>query len=328
MVLSYKGEIEGILEKKDLVVQTLIGKKPATELQKSQVVLLKKILDDIEIIEKAFKSDKEKFSKIKKASIFENNRIFNEAEEANLKSLFAKMKDDYRFLENSFPHNSFYCFFFTSNFFFMVNSTLNSLTEMEKRNWTHNFFLIEREKFKGPEWNNNAVLRFEKSRINVQLGELANDDMATIMNLIMNFEKEMKERFGQDNPANIAIHAYKIKALYLRNKKQEAISILKTIPFEWQVHGNPRTSGNLFDINYYSYLVYRDLGEPILSKAYLEGAFSVAFADNHSKIRIKKIATLLRDEHFQDRNLILMRNLEERCAKFGLEPLPKQPGEN
>jgi len=122
----------------------------------------------------------------------------------------------------------------------------------------------------------------------------------------------------------------KIELLMRQKKYHDVIREFKTIPEKWldQKEGLDSGSRTLFITN--AAIAYNEIGNKELSKVWQELSYSEYCSDPTlaGKEFVLKQALLLRKLYLEEKSWILMRNLEERSAKFGMTPLPKQPGEN
>lgn len=122
----------------------------------------------------------------------------------------------------------------------------------------------------------------------------------------------------------------KIELLMKQKKYHDAIREFKKIPDKWLDQKEGIDSGNRTLLITNAAIAYYEIGDKELSKVWQELAYSDYCSDTSlaGKEFALKQALLLRKLYLEEKSWVLMRNLEERCAKIGMKPLPKQDGEN
>lgn len=123
---------------------------------------------------------------------------------------------------------------------------------------------------------------------------------------------------------------------YFKTKKnyKEAIQIFKKIPQDLVSLDQKNLIDPLVSVEIYDILAesYWNEGNRNFAKIYQEIALSLCVSNLNLGLNVEKKRTLmvaekLRKYYKEEGDWMLMRNLEERSKKIGMEPLPKQPGE-
>lgn len=130
---------------------------------------------------------------------------------------------------------------------------------------------------------------------------------------------------------------YKLEDLFFQKKYQECVQFFKnSIMFTYLNKPTDRNGHILYCmIRGYSFVgrSHKELGQKELGKTYQElalttGVIASIGENGYSDLEsIRLMAEDLRKMYLEDKQWELMRSLEERSAKFGMKPLPKQPGE-
>lgn len=140
-----------------------------------------------------------------------------------------------------------------------------------------------------------------------------------------------REKIFGNNHSCLAIPFYCKLSLLMKEKRyEEAIQNFKKIPQNWldssddfQIHHRIKFAVIAAD-------AYIKLNNKEMAILWREVAFSYSFT--LSSLAGKNFSlhqsNLLRNLYIEGKSWGLMRNLEERCAKIGMKPLPKQEGEN
>lgn len=146
---------------------------------------------------------------------------------------------------------------------------------------------------------------------------------------IEKLKKSRLTRFSEKEKP-MAHPAYLRLRLLMKEKKYETvISEFKSLPKNWlDFEGADKLSMLIF--SRIAADAYLELGKDDLSKVWRESAITLLFSAEFKSAKDLALeeATKLRSLYLKEKSWILMRNLEERSAKFGMTPLPKQPGEN
>ena len=135
-------------------------------------------------------------------------------------------------------------------------------------------------------------------------------------------------KFGLEDDSNLIGNYYKILAHHTFNEDDKAIEEFKKIPPSWLDSKNPRLHSYFYRIFIVLSKIYKKKGDIERGELYSELAFSCAFSNSFTSRLIVDSACSLRDCYFSQKKWVLLRNLEDRCLKFGLKPLPKQIGED
>lgn len=139
-----------------------------------------------------------------------------------------------------------------------------------------------------------------------------------------------RERIFGKNHANLAIPYYCRLALLMKEKKyEEVVQIFKKIPKNWLESPDDFLIHHKIKFAVVAADAYTKLENKELAKMWREVAFSYSFTLNSlaGKNFSLQQSVLLRNLYLEEKSWGLMRNLEERCARIGMNPLPKQPGE-
>ena len=134
-------------------------------------------------------------------------------------------------------------------------------------------------------------------------------------------------KYGSEGDLNLIANYYKILARHTFDEDDRAIEEFKKIPQHWLDSDNPRLKSYFFRIYVVLSKIYKKKGDIEREELYLELAFSCAFANSLTSRLVVDSASSLRDCYLSQKKWVLLRNLEDRCLKFGLKPLPKQIGE-
>lgn len=145
-------------------------------------------------------------------------------------------------------------------------------------------------------------------------------------------EKLRKSRLGRysEDDKLMAHPAYLRLSLLMKQKKYETvISEFKKLPKSWLDFGEADKLSMLI-FSRIAADAYLELGNDELSKVWRESAITLLFLAEFKSGKDLALdeTTKLRSLYLKEKSWTLMRNLEERSAKFGMTPLSKQPGEN
>jgi len=146
---------------------------------------------------------------------------------------------------------------------------------------------------------------------------------------IEEFETGREVIFGK-NDDSLAIPYYcRLSLLMRENKQEEVIQQFEKIPKNWLEPSSAFLVNHKIKFAAVAADAYTKLGKKEMAILWREIAFSYSFPLQSlaGKNYALKQAILLRNLYLEEKSWTLMRNLEERCAKFGMKPLPKQPGE-
>lgn len=135
-------------------------------------------------------------------------------------------------------------------------------------------------------------------------------------------------KFGPEDDSNLIGNYYKILAHHTFDEDDRAIEEFKKIPPSWLDSKNPRLQSYFYRIFTVLSKIYKKKGDIERGELYSELAFSCAFSNSFTSRLIVDSAGSLRDYYLSQKKWVLLRNLENRCHKFGLKPLPKQIGED
>jgi hypothetical protein len=135
-------------------------------------------------------------------------------------------------------------------------------------------------------------------------------------------------KFGPEDDSNLIGSYYKVLAYHTFDEDDKAIEEFKKIPPSWLDSKNSRLQSYFYRIFIVLSRIYKNKGDIERGELYSELAFSCAFSNSFTPRLIADSACILRDYYLSQKKWVLLRNLENRCYKFGLNPLPKQVGED
>jgi hypothetical protein len=146
---------------------------------------------------------------------------------------------------------------------------------------------------------------------------------------IEKLKKSRLARFSEKDKPMVHPACLRLKLLMKEKKYETVISEFKSLPEKWLDF----EAGDKLSMLIFSRIAadaYLELGKVDLSMVWRESAITLLFLVEFKsgKDLALEEATKLRSLYLKEKSWTLMRNLEERCAKFGMKPLPKQVGEN
>lgn len=160
---------------------------------------------------------------------------------------------------------------------------------------------------------------------------LIESDFKNCRNEIENLTNYKKLRYNKgDSTAMVLSNYLETIVLYKEKKYRRAIEVFKTIPEIWQDPVNGLTNSNKQRLTTMVADAYLQIEDYESSKTWREVSLSMALflPGKSGKAYALKEALALRNIYQKEKSWTLMRNLEERSARFGMKPLPKQFGED
>lgn len=148
-----------------------------------------------------------------------------------------------------------------------------------------------------------------------------------------NLEGSLKSHTIESSNKFLEIRTCKMYLIFNQGNFQKCIDEFRDIPENWLLCSKTSTDEWIF----LAYQLVVDscvkLEKVQIATAYQDAYFSFLFTNYPTLKHIDGYypclleAEKLRDFYQKSREWGLVRNLEDRCAKFGMKPLPKQPGE-
>ena len=148
-------------------------------------------------------------------------------------------------------------------------------------------------------------------------------------NKIEKLRKSRLTRFSEEEKPMAHPAQLRLRLLLKEKKYETVISEFKRLPKSW-LDFDDADKLSMLIFSRIAADAYLELGNDALSKDWREIAITLLFFVNFKsgKDLALEETTKLRSLYLKEKSWTLMRNLEERSAKFGMTPLPKQPGEN
>jgi hypothetical protein len=167
-----------------------------------------------------------------------------------------------------------------------------------------------------------AESRFQLYLINSNFKECRNE-----INKLIEYKKLLH---GEDPSALIKPKYLEIKVIFKEKNYKLVIEKFRNMPETWldpKIGFDLGARVDLITIGADSYL---EIGNLELSIAWREAALSFMFSQERraGKTYALNHALALRNLYQKEKYWTQLRNLEKSCAKFGMKPIPKQPGED
>jgi hypothetical protein len=142
-------------------------------------------------------------------------------------------------------------------------------------------------------------------------------------------KKSRLTRFSEGEKPMAHPAQLRLRLLMKEKKYETVISEFKRLPEKW-LDFEVADKLSMLIFSRIAADAYLELGNDELSKVWRESAITLLFLAEFKSGKDLALdeATKLRSLYLKEKSWTLMRNLEERSAKFGMTPLAKQPGEN
>ena len=337
------GVIQKSLDENPNILVTIIPKlenlikngQPASDPNKSAYFCLNHALVDFRILDNLKKNDNKRYETIIQNLNFMRYPDFlnklcsaNQGAQKSLIFEFEKNKNNLRLLFNKGSFLEFACL-----------KTLISIRAGE-------IFLDETNRISTSEEIKQACLPFEEAGWSNNLffcifKTLAETSPASLIPCDESYKKKvdylnglLKIRYPQIPTHSLIIFCSEMHYFKTKKNYKEAIQIFKKIPQDLVSLDQKDLIDPLVSVEIYSILAesYWNEGNRNFAKIYQEIALSLCVSNlnlgfNVEKKRTLVVAEKLRKYYKEEGDWMLLRNLENRSIKIGMEPLPKQSGE-
>lgn len=325
--LAFRYSLNDLDELKIKIKESLGKKRSEGFANNSASYFLSKALVDIEILNNLKANPKKAFD-FNIFNIGDYLKRFLSAEGGAKVKEIKKMEDNFIKIKKILPQDSSFILIYLSSNFSLLDSPFLNLTSAEKTHFYSEYLLKNFEELSKLGWKDNVFFEYDFSLVKLFNSLNNQESIKDCLNHLEEFHKASKALYSSQSSLNLAADYYKILLYSKKGMDRECIDSFKKIPKMWLEDSDSKLSISKFKIYYLISKSYANLGDSVRAKTYLEVSFSIAFSDSYSKNLVKEVAKQLRDAYLRDKEWTLMRNLEERCSKFGLEALPKQADEN